>query len=183
LALLLLGACGPDPCASARSTQTCVGLRLGGKLDDGSEVDELQIDVTYRSLTVADDRTHRTTSRAPGGRRAGLPIELAVTYPDGAGASGRIVVVARRDGRVVGFASDSVFVSSGAHQAKVLDLEPSRLSRCFNGIKDSSEEDVDCGGSTSDCPACGPGRVCFSNDDCANALCVGTAGSRRCGGS
>jgi hypothetical protein len=53
-------------------------------------------------------------------------------------------------------------------------------SACDNGSKDSSESDVDCGGS-SPCSRCGDGRKCGSISDCSSGLtctngrvCVGT---------
>jgi hypothetical protein len=42
---------------------------------------------------------------------------------------------------------------------------------CTNGVKDSGETDVDCGGGT--CPRCQGGQTCTSRNDCHTALCTG----------
>ncbi len=42
---------------------------------------------------------------------------------------------------------------------------------CSNGVKDSGEADVDCGGS---CPGCDPGDDCVATADCADGLECGT---------
>ena len=39
-------------------------------------------------------------------------------------------------------------------------------STCVNGIIDMGETDIDCGGSSSGCSKCGPGRVCITDNDC-----------------
>ncbi len=39
---------------------------------------------------------------------------------------------------------------------------------CSNSIKDSSETDVDCGGS---CNGCAPGKLCLKDEDCASFAC------------
>ena len=40
---------------------------------------------------------------------------------------------------------------------------------CTNNVKDSSEADVDCGGS---CTPCGLNKNCFDNSDCASKICI-----------
>jgi hypothetical protein len=42
---------------------------------------------------------------------------------------------------------------------------------CSDGIKNGTETDVDCGGST--CPRCAIGKTCTSRNDCASARCAG----------
>ena len=41
---------------------------------------------------------------------------------------------------------------------------------CSDGILNGNESDVDCGGS---CAACGNGRRCDFNSDCASGVCSG----------
>src|SRR3954471_11890130 len=40
---------------------------------------------------------------------------------------------------------------------------------CFDGQKNGSETDVDCGGR---CAGCGTGQKCWVNDDCLSKSCV-----------
>ncbi|MGE5181863.1 MAG: hypothetical protein ACM31C_07365 [Acidobacteriota bacterium] len=40
---------------------------------------------------------------------------------------------------------------------------------CSDGLKNGSETDVDCGGSS--CPGCGLGRTCTSGNDCSSSVC------------
>jgi len=47
-----------------------------------------------------------------------------------------------------------------------------RKPTCFDGIKNGSETDLDCGGS---CPRCANFKICVSRNDCASALCTGGA--------
>ena len=42
-------------------------------------------------------------------------------------------------------------------------------SDCDNGIQDTHETDVDCGGA--DCPDCGPGGACLQDEDCTSEIC------------
>jgi hypothetical protein len=42
---------------------------------------------------------------------------------------------------------------------------------CFDGSKNGSESDTDCGGGT--CAACGPGKACNTGADCTTETCVG----------
>src|SRR5262245_41152408 len=42
---------------------------------------------------------------------------------------------------------------------------------CSDGLLNGTESDVDCGGS---CAACGAGRVCDFNVDCASGVCDAT---------
>ncbi len=41
---------------------------------------------------------------------------------------------------------------------------------CFNGVKDQHETDIDCGGNS--CRACGLGRTCLADSDCASGQCT-----------
>jgi hypothetical protein len=43
------------------------------------------------------------------------------------------------------------------------------LPTCTNGVKDSEEADVDCGGL---CLSCGAGRACRTNADCTSRMCT-----------
>src|SRR5258708_2997816 len=42
---------------------------------------------------------------------------------------------------------------------------------CGNGVKDTDETDVDCGGPL--CQRCGDGKSCLQPGDCANGICTG----------
>jgi hypothetical protein len=44
---------------------------------------------------------------------------------------------------------------------------------CTNFVRDGDESDIDCGGR--DCAACGDGRTCNSNADCASGMCSTTS--------
>lgn len=43
---------------------------------------------------------------------------------------------------------------------------------CVDGVKNGTESDVDCGGSS--CAGCDLGKACASNTDCASGLCAGS---------
>jgi hypothetical protein len=44
------------------------------------------------------------------------------------------------------------------------------LVTCMNGLQDSTEADVDCGGGS--CPRCNVGLACTEDDDCSSSACV-----------
>jgi formylglycine-generating enzyme required for sulfatase activity len=48
---------------------------------------------------------------------------------------------------------------------------------CMNGVKDSNETDVDCGGS---CAPCADGRACAAPADCVDGVCNGTCQAPSC---
>jgi hypothetical protein len=43
-------------------------------------------------------------------------------------------------------------------------------STCVNGVIDVGESDIDCGGISSGCAKCGPGRVCTIDNDCDDTI-------------
>jgi hypothetical protein len=43
---------------------------------------------------------------------------------------------------------------------------------CTDRVKNGAETDVDCGGEPAGCPACGTGRVCEQDDNCASQVCL-----------
>lgn len=50
---------------------------------------------------------------------------------------------------------------------------------CRNMVKDGSETDVDCGGST--CPDCAQGKVCLTGGDCLSGVCTPGIPTGACG--
>jgi hypothetical protein len=56
------------------------------------------------------------------------------------------------------------------------------LCRCADGVKDGTETDVDCGGST--CAKCGGGKACKVGTDCGTGFCAdGVCCDTACGGT
>lgn len=53
-------------------------------------------------------------------------------------------------------------------------------STCVNGIKDTGESDVDCGGAG--CLPCANGKLCTDAEDCASKSCNGSGGMGGAGG-
>ena len=49
-------------------------------------------------------------------------------------------------------------------------LAPATATTCFDGVQNSGETDVDCGGSTT-CPRCYMGEKCLTGSDCYENSC------------
>ena len=158
-----------DPCAVAPVGRTCVTLHLGGMV---GPIDTLQIDATFE--LGGNHVTRRAVVQGPtGGHQPPLAVPVIVT--DKAAPLLEFVVVAGLAGAPVGIGTAGIEVALGQHAEVTLELTPATQSRCFDGVKDSDETDVDCG--AVQCPKCGPGGICYVDEDCANAHCVYVSGS------
>jgi hypothetical protein len=153
-----------DDCTMAPADRACVTLHLHG---DVGRIDSAQVDAQFElgGSTVV----RRVISRGPAGG-AVTPIAVGVVLTRNAGASVRFTVVARFGQLPVGIGTASTFdLAPTTHQQKDVTLTPTAQSRCFDGVKDGEERDVDCGGS--ECPACTLGQVCLTDTDCADSTC------------
>jgi hypothetical protein len=65
---------------------------------------------------------------------------------------------------IVGLAGDAM-----GSDGVTIDVEKMPAA-CANGVKDSGEADLDCGG---ECPGCAEGLACGANTDCASGFCNG----------
>jgi len=153
-----------DECTMAPEELACVTLHLRGT----EALDTAQVDARF---DLAGTRvTRRIVSHAPNGA-VKPPIALGVVMTQNAGPDVDLMVLATSGGKIVGYGG--VYLS-GFYPMKHLDatvhLQPTGQSRCFDGIKDGDESDVDCG--SFECVACVVGNRCRVTRDCANSSCV-----------
>ena len=155
-----------DECMTAPAGRSCLTLHITGAVDP---IDNLQIDAIFQLGTGYVGT--RTVSMYPGAA-VKPPIAVGVILDPDAGDDVEIKVLARNGTTPVGLGSnDNPDVGPGDHLNLAITLQAPDKTRCFNGIQDSPETDVDCGWAGA-CPLCTVGQVCISPQDCANALCV-----------
>jgi hypothetical protein len=70
----------------------------------------------------------------------------------------------RAGGGLIKNAKDASAEASSGDASIAIDVS------CTNGVKDGTETDVDCGGST--CPRCENGRACSTGGDCVSVVCA-----------
>lgn len=154
-----------DLCQSAPAGRQCVTLHLHGNV---AAMDSVQVDSTFTLGT--DEVTRRVIAHGPA-TGATPPVAVGVILTLNAGDSVRFLAVGLSSGKAVAIGSGSVEgLELGMHAQVDITVTPASASRCFDGILDVSETDVDCGGS--DCPACLFGQVCIVPSDCADSTCT-----------
>jgi hypothetical protein len=125
LAALLVASCtssGGDPCAGAA---TCV--RIDVVSQTVAAIDQLELDVVY------GERHATTTTQAPGGRAAAMPLSTAIVLDiadDPALAVG-VVAAGKLGASVLGTGAGSAIVVPGEHATVVLELSP--IDDCVAG--------------------------------------------------
>jgi len=70
--------------------------------------------------------------------------------------------------------SDGVYVDTSKYEGEIPlpnETLPLPFNKCFNGVKDGNETDIDCGGNVCD-PCTEPGDACLVNSDCSSNYCV-----------
>src|SRR5262249_11346859 len=113
----------------------------------------------------------RIVSVNPGGA-VKPPIAVGVVLTQNAGETIEFKVLAKNGNTPVGVAGNTVTgLRPGEHDMTTMTLIPAAQSRCFDGVKDGDEEDVDCGW-VGECPLCTLGNHCTSSRDCADYVCA-----------
>jgi len=162
-----------DECTTASGTLSCVTLHLRGAVDP---IDTVQVDAIFE--LSGEYVTRRSVSHKPGGA-VKPPIAVGVILTQNAGDSIEFKVLASAGTTPVAIGGSYVSgLRPGEHDSATLSLIPAAQSRCFDGVKDGDEVDVDCGW-IGECPACTVGDHCSLSRDCADSACVnvGAVGS------
>jgi hypothetical protein len=186
--LLLVSGCdGADLCAYPElKMDTCATIHLNGTLNAGvKDFDQIVADVTYSLAGSSQARRISPTRLGMATMPATLPAAFGIVYPTAAkveSSSSTVKVQLLKNGTVVGY-NRAVWRESLAptlHGHLSVEIRPAVLSDpdngdCFNGLKDSSESDIDCG--DTQCPLCAAGAKCFDGRPCASGSCNRPSGS------
>jgi hypothetical protein len=153
-------------------SQSCVTLHLAG-MSDGP-FDTITVDAAFE--LAGSQVMQRAVSQNVSSVQ--LPIGVGIYFPQNASADIQFMVVgslgkagraiAEQQGLVVG-------LRPGTHQSVDVNMIPASKSRCFDGIKDGYETDVDCGGS--ECLGCTLGKRCAGSGGCVDSTCAFGDGS------
>lgn len=159
-----------DECTAAPAGRSCVTLHLHG----ADPIDTVQVDSIFE--LGGQQVARRIVSRNPGGA-VKPPIALGVILTLNAGESVQMKVVARNGNLPVAIGSaDFSGLRPGQHAAATVNLLPAAQTRCFNGVLDGEERDVDCGW-IGECQLCTVGNVCLLAQDCADSACLNSGGN------
>src|SRR5262249_4996465 len=132
-------------------------------------IDTVQVDAIFE--LGGDYVTRRMVSHYPGAA-VKPPIAVGLILTQNAGDSIELKVLASAGTTPVGIGHSYVSgLRPGEHDRVPLSLIPAAMSRCFDGVKDGDEVDVDCGW-IGECPACTVGNHCSLSRDCADSWCV-----------
>lgn len=181
-----------DLCADpSLDGMTCLSIEVTGQLEGASQLDSLQLDVSYPTTALingymtsigADKRVLIQPVVADGGAAladgggVGLPIEFPVVFPSQIETEEGVQVIAEAlyAGQPVGLGHETYDPQPTTHSRAQLTIGPITPTRCFDGSHDGNESDVDCGGP--ECPACPKGSECSGNysntSDCVGSYCT-----------
>lgn len=139
---------------------------------------ESSFDLTWLEMSIDGGPFERVGSRMSGGTNwynstrsspsaegwagSAVPVWRVAQHPL-VGAAGHTIQLRIR------FSSDDSFVYEGFAFDNIFVADPELFEACENGLLDSSETDVDCGGEF--CDTCDDGLDCTGDLDCASGTC------------
>ena len=165
---------------------SCIALKLTGSID--SKIDSLYV---FYEINAVDEGIFTTRYDQSLHAAAGLPIEVPIVIPLNAPFTDpliRALVFANFNNSVVGVTSFAMNPPQTGKFSVTAPLSRPETSRCFNGVLDLGETDLDCGWEgTTDlnirgfsanvlpvrdfCFPCQSGSKCLFNPDCYSRSC------------
>lgn len=169
----------------------CMALRLTGGL---GPLDELIVFAMVSQKTDTTEFFTRSSGMAMATDTAtDLPLEVPIVWELNAPFSAPdldLIVWGKRAGTIVGVTSFQAHPPQTGRLAVTAPLEPLTISKCYNGVEDALERDVDCGtdpegafdpflpgysrnviAHPSFCIPCAMGKFCYENKTCLSGQC------------
>lgn len=152
--LLLAASCGGKLTVDSIGVQgSGGGSSLGGDVGSGGATDG---GVSSTGGVTASGGSAGSRGVGSGGEPTGGTSSMGGSGTGGA-ASGGLTSTGGTAGASGGIAASGGASGTGGGGA-------ADAGHCFDGKRDSTESDIDCGG---ECAGCGPGQVCYFDNDCS----------------